>query len=118
MVAECLVIRSRLSKVQQIQRKNIGETFQKLMLKGNVNGALPLLTSNQCNGLLPLNDETMNELHLKHPDACPINDDLLLQGTIKNVNDVIFESIDNNTVLWNSRCRSPKIIGEICKIVM
>ena len=101
LIGECLVIQSRLSKdkVRQKQQNNIGETFQKLMIKGNINGALRLLTSQQCNGILPLSDETMNELHLKHPEASPLNDDLLLKGPVNEVNAVIYESIDEITIL-------------------
>ena len=32
---------------------------------------------------LELIDETMEELHLKHPEASPLHDDLLLEGQVK-----------------------------------
>lgn len=78
---------------------NIGEAFQRKMIKGNINGALRLLSSEQCNGILPLNNVTMNDLHLKHPEASPINDDLLLQGPVMPVNEVIYESIGETSIL-------------------
>lgn len=101
LLTECLVIQSRLSMKNGSSKteRNIGEEFQKLMIKGNVNGALRLLTSDQCNGILPLNDDTMEELHLKHPEASPIHADLLLEGPKVNVNDVIYEGIDDTCIL-------------------
>ena len=48
-------IKKRLSKLKQ------------LMQKINVNGALRLLTNNMSNGILPLLNETLQNLSLKHP---------------------------------------------------
>ena len=42
--------------------------FKHLMQKGNVNGALKLLTNNMSNGILPLTDETLHLLRTKHPE--------------------------------------------------
>ena len=38
------------------------------MEKGNVNGALRSLTNNMSNGTLPLSNDTLQLLHLKHPE--------------------------------------------------
>ena len=56
--------------------------FQKQMMKGNASGALQLLENSQCNHILLLDDVTMNELHIKHPEASPMYNDLLIQGSI------------------------------------
>ena len=37
------------------------------MKKGNVNAAINLLSKNMKNGVLPLNNETLNRLKFKHP---------------------------------------------------
>ena len=37
------------------------------MQKGNVNGALKILTNIVSSGILPLTDETLQLLELKHP---------------------------------------------------
>ena len=39
--------------------------LKQLMRKGNVNGALRLLTNNMSNGILPLSNETLPMLSLK-----------------------------------------------------
>ena len=39
------------------------------MQKGNVNGALKILSNNMSGGILPLTDEILPLLKLKHPDA-------------------------------------------------
>ena len=46
----------------------ISKKFANLMKKGNVSGAVKLLTDNMTGGILPLNDETMILLRSKHPE--------------------------------------------------
>ena len=48
------------------------------MKKGNVNGALKLLTKNIKDGILPLNGKTLNNLKEKHPKSKHAN--VLLTG--------------------------------------
>ena len=62
--------------------KSIGKLSKKfalLMEKGNVNGALKLLTSNISNGILPLDDKTLSLLKQKHPASCELNEEVLLR---------------------------------------
>ena len=42
--------------------------FKHLMQKGNVNGALKLLTNNMSNGILPLTDEIVHLSRTRHPE--------------------------------------------------
>ena len=61
-------IQSRLHHINT--PKGIGELSKKfalLMEKGNVNGALKLLTSSISNSILPLDDKTLSLLKQKHP---------------------------------------------------
>ena len=69
------------------------------MMKDNVDGALRLLTNNQCKGIFPLHDVTMNELHIKHLEACPMYDDLLIREPIVLANEVILNGIDESEIL-------------------
>ena len=39
------------------------------MQNGNVNGAMKVLTGNMQNGILPLNDNTLNQLEQKYPQG-------------------------------------------------
>ena len=54
--------RSVIKKVGMVSKK-----FAALMKKGNVNAAINLLSEKMRSGVLPLNNETLNRLKLKHP---------------------------------------------------
>ena len=41
----------------------------------------------------------MNEIHIKHLEASPMYDDLLIQGAIVLENEAIFSSIDESEIL-------------------
>ena len=45
----------------------ISKKFKFQMQKGNVNGVLKILTNIMSSGILPLTDETLQLLELKHP---------------------------------------------------
>ncbi len=77
----------------------ISRRFKELMQKGNVNGAIKLLTNNMKGGILPLNNETMELLRTKHPDGKEANEEALLPGEIPTVEPIIFETIDEQMVL-------------------
>ena len=80
--------------------KSIGESSKKfalLMEKGNVNGALKLLTSNISNGMLPLDDKTLSLLEQKHPASSELNEEVLLRGEKPSVHPV-FEDINESMV--------------------
>jgi len=56
----------------------ITKKFVKEMRKGNVNGAIKLLSNNMQNGIVPLTQETINSLKIKHPENKPASEDILL----------------------------------------
>ena len=68
------------------------------MEKGNVNGALKLLTSNVSNGILPLDDTNLSLLKQKHPASSHFNEEVLLRGEKPSVHPLVFEDIDNRMV--------------------
>ena len=75
--------------------------FTRLMLLGNVKGALRCLAQTTRGGVLPLaaqcgnGQTTLEALKAKHPDAAPTPDDnVLLHGPIDITDPVIFEGID------------------------
>ena len=73
--------------------------FKELMQKGNVNGAIKLLTNNMKGGILSLNDQTMELLRAKHPEGKNATHDALLPGEPPTVQPIIFEVIDDEMVL-------------------
>ena len=62
----------------------ISVKFKELMQKGNVNGALKLLTNEMSNGILTLTEETLSPLEIKHPDNRDASADVLLNGPIRD----------------------------------
>jgi len=100
LISEGTAIQDRLtSMIQPNDIAKISKKFKDLMQKGNVNGALKLLSNNMNNGVLPLNDETLNQLKMKHPDSQEVSNDVLLNGPIKDVHPIVYESIDEEKVL-------------------
>ena len=63
------------------------------MQKGNVNGALKLLTNNMQYGILPLNDDTISKLRMKYPKAVNSDPVVLLPNDTPNVHSIIFKCI-------------------------
>ena len=76
----------------------ISKRFAEQMQKGNVNGAIKLLSNNMQNGILPLNDTTLNQLKLKHPEAKKADEVVLLPDLPIKVHPVKFENIDAELV--------------------
>ena len=68
------------------------------MQKINANGALRLLTNNMSNGILPLSDETLQNLSLKHPEAQQAHHEALLQRPKKQIHGIVYEDIDEGLV--------------------
>ena len=92
-------IQSRLRHINT--PKSIGELSRKftlLMEKGNVNGALKLLTSNISNGIPPLDERTLSLLKQKHPESSELNEEVLLRGEKPPVHPVVFEDHDESMV--------------------
>ena len=77
---------------------NISKKFAALMRKGNVNAAINLLTKNMRNGILPLNNETLNLLRLKHPDPKDAHESVMLSDVPERMHPVKFEVIDTEMI--------------------
>ena len=72
--------------------------FKNMMSKGNVNGALKLLTENMPNEILPLNDKTLHMLKQKHPEANERPQEVLLQGPARPVHPIVYEDMDESFI--------------------
>ena len=77
----------------------ISSKFKNLMQRGNVNDALKLLTNNMNNRILLLTDEALQLLHAKHPKSKEATPDVLLQGPIREVHQVVYDDIDEALVM-------------------
>ena len=61
-----------------------------MMSKGNVNGAIKRLTENMSNGILLLNDKTLNMLKQKHPEANEPPQKVLIQAPVRHVYPIVY----------------------------
>ena len=99
LVFEAETIQNRMKTVNSARDiSQISKQFVMMMEKGNVNGALKVLTNNMSNGILPLNDETLTLLKDKHPEAKPADEDILIQGEKHEVHPIIFDVIDEEMI--------------------
>ena len=71
----------------------ISKKVEEEMQKENVNGALKLLTDNMDHGILPLNDDTISKLKMKHPQASAPDPTILLPDEGLNIHPVRYEDI-------------------------
>ena len=97
---EAETLQSRLPKIEgKRDIASISKRFQAQMEKGNVNGAIRIVTNNMGGGILPLNDETLSLLEQKYPEGREVNEDFILQGPISTVNPIVYDVIDGSRVL-------------------
>eukprot|EP00794_Sanderia_malayensis_P006354 gene6354-7082_t len=76
----------------------ISKKFASEMQKGNVNGAIKLLSDNMQNNILPLNASTLNSLKLKHPEAKKAASEVLFDDIVSSIHPVKFEEISGESV--------------------
>ena len=98
LLEEAETLQSRLPKPSEKRDiASISKRFKDLMQRGNVNGAMKLLTNNMGGGVLPLNDDTLRLLQLKHPTGKAADENTILQGPEKKINHIVYEySLRNN----------------------
>ena len=83
-----------ISKQGNKKISTIKKRFSDLMFLGKVNAALTLLSNENSTGLVPINDQIINTLQEKHPQAQPKFDDLLLEGPVVDVHPLTLHVID------------------------
>ena len=70
----------------------ISKRFLKKMRQDNINGAIKLLTNNMQNGVLPVNEKTLELLRQKHPKTSPAIESVLVTDAIEKVHPIKFEN--------------------------
>jgi len=98
LIREGRAIQQRLSKGKRADPPNKAKIFANLVMNGQINSALRYLSDNNCEGVLPLTDETMKQLREKHPAAKEAKLGSLLFGPIDDVQPVIFQQIDGEMI--------------------
>ena len=86
------------SSKKALSTNEISKRFIEKMSKGNINGAIKLLSDNIQNGILPLNDETLKLLKQKHPEGRDPSNDVLLPDTPIQIHPIRFEEIDSEQI--------------------
>ena len=79
--------------------EKISLKFKNMMSKGKVNRVLKLLTENMSNEILPLNDKTLKMLKQKHPEANEPTQEVLLQGPVRPVHQIVYEDMNESLIL-------------------
>ena len=74
--------------------ESVSKLFVRFLLLGKVNSATRLLEEGGSQGVLPLNEENLNLLKLKHPIGEPAFMGSLLFGPINDVPKTFFDNID------------------------
>ncbi len=100
LMEEGKTIQKRLpkNKSNQNSEETLVKQFRNHMLKGNVNAALRLLSSNGNSGVLPINEDTIKQLHEKHPVGDAEHEEVMLCGPENFVHPVIFDEIDGELI--------------------
>ena len=100
LVNEAKTLQARLPKPTEKKTiQTISKQFKEKMEKGDVHGAIKLLTNNMSGGVLPLDEPTIQLLKEKHPIGRDTNESYLLQGPVQEVNPIIFDAIDEQMVM-------------------
>ena len=101
---EAFAIQSQLPSTQKPQtHSDLKKQFVNKMRKGNINAAIKLLTNNMQNGIVPLNDETLRMLRMKHPKEEPASADVLFPDEPVVIHPIVFEKIDAELVRTAAR---------------
>ena len=69
------------------------------MSKGNVNGALKLLTSSTSNGILLLSKKTLDLTKQKHPEAKECSRETLLKAPFRTIHRTAYNGINESLVM-------------------
>ena len=76
----------------------ISKKFAREISKGNVHNAMKLLTNNMKNGVLPLNEKTLEQLKQKHPQRRDADPQIMLPDKPEEIHPIKFDSIDAENV--------------------
>ena len=99
LLPDSLAIQKNLESVKGSKTMvQISKTFVEEMQKGNFNGALKLLTDNMDHGILPLNDESISKIKMKHPQASAPDPIILLPDEAQNIHSIKYEDISAEKV--------------------
>ena len=99
LLRESQTIQGRLRS--SVPSRNIEATskkFASLMKNGKITSAVKLLTNSMEGGVLPLSEETMTLLRVKHPEPGELQEDAIVQRDPLPSHPVVFDEINGDSV--------------------
>ena len=98
-MSEAEEIQRRIITSKQKKEESTTRGFTRLMMEGKVKQALRLVDSdNVITGVHEVNEQVRNALQEKHPEGQEANPEILIDGDIPRVEEVIFENIDAQAI--------------------
>ena len=94
LVREGQLIQRRLTSSRRADPLNKAKVFANLVMAGQIHSALRYLNDDDDEGVLPLNDDVIRQLKVKHPEAQKAPLGILLFRPIEKVPDVIYQQIN------------------------
>ena len=98
LLKEGRTIQKRLVSGKRRTSEDVSRIFAKLMMEGKVHNALKFLSDENDAGVLPANDDIIDELKLKHPPPQPIQPETLLQGPLTQLEPSYFDNINEDLI--------------------
>ena len=100
LLSESIVIQKRLETSNSNNRKleYMSKTFAYFIKTSNINRALKLLSENTDSGVLSITDKFKQQLNIKHPEASPKFNTLLLHGPINEIHEIVFDEISEDLI--------------------
>ena len=73
--------------------------YSTVMMKEEFKEAVQILDKDASAGILPLSEQIIKDLQAKPPESKPLHLEMILEGAVKNVNSVIYDSITSETIM-------------------
>ena len=103
LLKESRLIQKRLQSSRKSKSiDDVSRIFAKLIMEGKISAALKILDSESSSGVLPISDQVLNDLKLKHPNSEPASEECLLFGPLEHIPSYFYESIDEQTVMQSA----------------
>ena len=99
LMSECRAIQSNIRANSKLpSTDHIAKTFAKHVFHGRITAAMKLLDQSESTGILPLSQDVLKELVLKHPPAKEADPNVLMRGEVPFVDPARFNNIDEAAI--------------------
>ena len=99
LMSECRILQKNLkTNKRSTNPDNVAKTFAMHVLNGKINAALRLLDTCNTSGVLNLNQNVIDQLRAKHPQARDPEPSVLMKGEVPFVDPAQFNVIDESAI--------------------